>query len=79
MNSTDISSLTLLKTINEQSCPILSLIVLSDGRLASCSYTKDVKIYDILSNIQEKNLELYEAELEFIKAVIEICENRGRY
>ncbi len=47
MNSTDISSLTLLKTINEQSCPILSLIVLSDGRLASCSYTKDVKIYDI--------------------------------
>lgn len=40
---------------------------------------KDVKIYDILSNIQEKDLEIYEAELEFIKAVIEICENRGRY
>lgn len=40
---------------------------------------KDVKIYDILSSIQEKDLELYELELEFIKAVIEICENRGRY
>ena len=47
MNSTDISSMTLLKTINEQNCPILSLLVLSDGRLASCSYTKNVNIYDI--------------------------------
>ena len=40
---------------------------------------KDVKIYDILSTVQEKALELYEAELEFIKAVIAICEKRGRY
>ena len=47
MNSTDTSSMTLLKTINEQNCPILSLLVLSDGRLASCSYTKNVNIYDI--------------------------------
>ena len=40
---------------------------------------KDVKIYYILSTVQAKDLEIYELELEFIKAVIEICENRGRY
>lgn len=40
---------------------------------------KDVKIYDILSTVQEKDLEIYELELEFIKAVIAICEKRGRY
>ena len=39
---------------------------------------KDVKIYDILSTVQEKDLEIYELELEFIKAVIKIREKRRR-
>ena len=45
----DINNINNIKTINEHSS-IHSLLLLSDGRLASCSQDKTIKIYNINNN-----------------------------
>ena len=46
----DINNINNIKTINEHSDSIYSLLLLSDGRLASCSDDKTIKIYNINNN-----------------------------
>ena len=46
----DINNINNIKTINEHSNYIKSLLLLSDGRLASCSFDKTIKIYNINNN-----------------------------
>ena len=46
----DINGINNIKTINEHSNYINSLLLLSDGRLASCSYDNTIKIYNINNN-----------------------------
>ena len=46
----DINNIINIKIINEHSDDVYSLLLLSDGRLASCSYDKTIKIYDIKNN-----------------------------
>ena len=46
----DINNIINIKTINERSKFVTSLLLLSDGRLASCSRDKTIKIYDIKNN-----------------------------
>ena len=46
----DINNINNIKTINEHSDLIASLLLLSDGRLASCSDDNTIKIYDIKNN-----------------------------
>ena len=46
----DINNIINIKIINEHSDDVYSLLLLSDGRLASCSYDKTIKIYDINNN-----------------------------
>ena len=45
----DINGINNIKTIDKHSNDIRSLLLLSDGRLASCSY-KTIKIYNINNN-----------------------------
>ena len=46
----DINNINNMKTINEHSDYVNSLLLLSDGRLASCSDDKTIKIYNINNN-----------------------------
>ena len=46
----DINNIINIKTINEHSDNVFSLLLLSDGRLASCSCDDTIKIYDIKNN-----------------------------
>ena len=44
------SNITCIKKINEHSDSITSLLILSDGRLASCTHDKTIKIYNLNNN-----------------------------
>ena len=46
----DINNINNIKTIKEHSDYVHSLLLLSDGRLASCSDDKTIKIYNINNN-----------------------------
>ena len=46
----DINNIINIKTINKHSKDIPSLLLLSDGRLASCSFDKTIKIYNMNDN-----------------------------
>lgn len=46
----DVSNFKKIKNIEEHSATIYSLLLLSDGRLASCSADKTIKIYNIENN-----------------------------
>lgn len=73
-NYIDINQFYINKTINEHNSTVYTLILLSDGRLASCSWDFKIKIYNAIT--YECEITIEKAHQDYVNSITELSDGK---